>query len=51
MEKDLKTYEEVISQTNAYFAALPKYYLLYGLEKLKTPWGKCADLWEDYVEK
>lgn len=42
--------EEVETQTNAYFEALPKLYYQTGLEMLKNRWTRCITLKGDYVE-
>ena len=41
--------EEVITQTDAYFADLPKSYFLDGLKNLETRLEKCIELKGDYV--
>lgn len=43
--------EEVIAETEAYFAELDKLYYLEGLKKLEYRWTKCVELKGDYVEK
>lgn len=43
--------DEVISQTEAYFADLPSSYFLDGLKKLEYRLDKCVKLKGDYVEK
>lgn len=43
--------EEVISETEAYFAEFDESYFLSGLEKLEHRWDKCIKLRGDYVEK
>lgn len=47
----LKTNDEVIAETEAYFAELPKTYFLDGLKKMEYRWTKCIDLQGDYIEK
>lgn len=43
--------EEVISETEAYFAEFEKSYFCDGLKKLEHRWTKCVELKGDYVEK
>ena len=43
--------EEVIAETNAYFAEFDKSYYLEGLKKLENRWARCIELKGDYVEK
>lgn len=43
--------EEVIAETEAYFAEFEKSYYLDGLKKLEHRWIKCIELQGDYVEK
>jgi len=43
--------EEVIVETEAYFAEFDKSYFLDGLKKLEYRWTKCIELKEDYFEK
>ncbi|CAK9827603.1 Mariner Mos1 transposase [Anthophora retusa] len=43
--------EEVIAETNYYFADLDKSYYMEGIAKLEHRWTKCIELEGDYVEK
>jgi hypothetical protein len=43
--------EEVIAETNGYFAELEESYYYEGIKKLEHRWTKCTDLEGDYVEK
>jgi histone-lysine N-methyltransferase SETMAR len=43
--------EEVIAETNGYFAELEESYYCEGIKKLEHRWTKCTDLEGDYVEK
>ncbi|KYQ59982.1 hypothetical protein ALC60_00953 [Trachymyrmex zeteki] len=43
--------EEVIAETEAYFAEFDKSYFSEGLKKWQKRWEKCILLKEDYVEK
>lgn len=43
--------EEVIADTNGYFADMDKSYYLEGINKLEHRWTKCISLKGDYVEK
>lgn len=43
--------EEVIAETNAYFAEFEKSYYLAGLQKLEKRWARCIELKGVYVEK
>jgi len=43
--------EEVIAETEAYFAKFDKSYFLDGLKKLEYRWTKCIELKGDYIEK
>jgi len=43
--------EEVIAETNAYFAELCQSYYSEGINKLEQRWTKCISLKGDYVAK
>ena len=49
--KKFSSNEEVIAETEAYFAEFEKSYFLEGLRKWPKRWEKCVDLKGDYVEK
>ena len=49
--KKFSSNEEVIAETEAYFAEFNKSYFLEGLKKWQKRWEKCIDLKGDYVEK
>jgi histone-lysine N-methyltransferase SETMAR len=49
--KRFRSNEEVITETEAYFAEFEKSYFLEGIKKLEYRWAKCIELKGDYVEK
>ena len=49
--KRFTTNEEVIAETEAYFAEFDKSYFLNGIKMLEYRWAKCIELKGDYVEK
>jgi len=42
---------EIIAETNAYFAEFEKPYFLEGLKKLENRWARCIEIKGDYIEK
>lgn len=43
--------DEVQSETEGYFAELPKSYYLKGIKKLENRWTRCIELKGDYIEE